>query len=121
MEATDDHVLETVALDFRPILDLVGGDILGIAGHIVRSEGIRSLSTNRRHEFVVLIRDEVLGSHLTHRVDLVIGLFTLVWVSELTIGLIAVLDILQQGSLSLGIVRSEVGGSLEHQVLQVMS
>ena len=97
MEPTDDHMLETVALDLRPVLDLVGGDILGIAGYIIRGEGVCTLRTDSRHQFVVLIGDKVLGSHLTHRVDLVIRLFTLIRVCQQTITLITVLDVFQQG------------------------
>ena len=90
-------MLETVALDLRPVLDLVGWDILRIAGHIIRGECIRTLRTDSSHQFIVLIGDEVLGSNLTHRVDLMIRLFTLGWVCQQTITLIAVLDVLQQG------------------------
>ena len=97
MEPTDDHMLETVALDLRPVLDLVGGDILGIAGHIIRGKGVRALRTNGRHQFVILIGDKVLGSHLTHRVDLVIRLLALLRVCQQPVTLIAVLDVLQQG------------------------
>ena len=120
MEPTDDHVLEPVTLDLRPVLDLVGRNILRIAGHIVRSKGVRSLCPDGGHEFVVLIGDEILGSHLTHGVDPVIGLSAQFRVRELTIGLIAGLDILQQGCLCLGIGRSEMCRPLEHQVLEVM-
>ena len=35
MEATDHHILETICLDLRPVLDLVRWDILRIAGHII--------------------------------------------------------------------------------------
>ena len=120
MEPTDDHMLETVTLDLRPVLDLVGGDILGIAGHIIRGKGVRALSPDGSHQLVVLIGDEILGSHLTHRVDLVIRLLALIRVCQQTIPLIAVFDVLQQRRLSLRIGRTEMRRTLKHQVLQVM-
>ena len=66
VEATDHHVLEPVTLDLGPVLDLVRGDILRITGHIVRGIGIRSLSTDGSHQLVILIGNEILGSHLAH-------------------------------------------------------
>ena len=120
MEPTDDHVLEPVTLDLRPVLDLVGRDILRIAGHIVGGKGVRPLCPDGGHEFVVLIGDEILGSHLTHGVDPVIGLSAQFRVRELTIRLIAGLDILQQGGLCLGIGGPEMCRPLKHQVLEVV-
>ena len=35
MESTDHHMLETVALDLRPVLNLIAGDVLRVTGHIV--------------------------------------------------------------------------------------
>ena len=66
METTDHHVLETVTLDSGPVLDLIRGDVLRIAGHIVRGVGIRPFGTDGSHQFVILIGNEILGSHLTN-------------------------------------------------------
>ena len=49
-----------------------------------------------------------------------IGLLAGLRIRQLTIGLVALFDVSQQRSLSLGIVRSELDGALEHQVLQIM-
>ena len=64
VETTDDHVLETVALNACPVLHFVRGDVLGVARHIVRRVGIRALGTDGSHEFVVLVRNEIAGSQL---------------------------------------------------------
>ena len=114
-------MLEAVALDLRPVLNLIAGDVLGVTGHIVRGEGIRTFGSDGRHEFVVLVGDEVLGSQLTDGVNLMIGLLTGLRIRQLTIGLIALFNLSQQRSLGLRIIRSELGGTLEHQVLQIMS
>ena len=121
METTDDHVLETVTLDLRPVLNLVRGDILRIAGHIVRGVGIRTLCTNGCHQLVVLIGDEVLRSNLTHRVNLMIGLLTGLGVGQLPISLVTLLNFSEQGGLCLWVVRTKLLRTLEHQVLQVVS
>ena len=121
MESTDNHILETVTLDLRPVLNLIAGDILRIACHIVRGIGIRALGTNGSHQLVVLIGDEVLGSELTHGVNLMISLSACLRVCESAIGLITQFDLCQKRSLRLSIVSTELFGALKHQVLQVMS
>ena len=120
METTDDHVLEPVALNLRPVLHLVGGDILGVAGDVVRRVGIRSLGTDGCHQLVVLIGNEVLGCQLAHGVNLVVGLAACLGVGQLTVGLVALLYLGKQGGLSLGIVRSVLLCALEHEVLQIV-
>ena len=64
METTDDHILETVALDLCPILNLVRRDVLRITGDIVRGKSVSTLGTDGCHQFVVLVGDEVLGCEL---------------------------------------------------------
>ena len=121
METTNDHILETVCLNLGPVVYLVGGDILRIAGYIVRSIGIGTLSTDGSHQFVILVGDEVLGSDLTDRVNLVVSLLTSLRVSEFTISLIALFYLGKQRSLSSRVVGTELLGALKHQVLQIVS
>ena len=64
METADDHILETVSLNLRPVLYLVAGDVFRVARHIVRGIGIRSLCTDSSHQLVVFIGNEILGSNL---------------------------------------------------------
>ena len=120
METTDYHILETVALNLRPVLDLVRGDILRITGHIVRGIGVRTFCTDGSHQLVILIGDEVLGSHLRDGVDLVVSLLTSLRISQFAIGLITLFDLIEQGFLSRIVVRTKLLGTLEHQVLQIM-
>ena len=64
MESTDGHVLETIGLNLQPRIHLVGGNILDIASTVVPGVGIGTLGTYHRHELVVLVRNEILGSQL---------------------------------------------------------
>ena len=120
MESADDHVLETVALDLCPVLNLVGGDIFHITGDIVRGEGVRPLSADGGHQLVVFVGDEILGCELRHGVNLVIGLLAGLCVGELTIGLVALLYLVEQRGLCLMVVRTKLIGALEHEVLQIV-
>ena len=120
VETTDDHVLETVGLDLGPVFDLVRGYVLGIAGDIVRCEGVGALSTDGCHQFVVLVGNEVLGCHLRHAVDFVVGLLAGCGVCQLSVGLVTGFDLVEQRSFSLIIVCAKLFAALEHQVLQVV-
>ena len=50
-----------------------------------------------------------------------ISLLTGFWIGQLTISLIALLNLIQQRSLSSSVVRTKLLGALKHQVLQVVS
>ena len=120
MEATDNHILETVGLNLRPVLHFVGRDVLRVAGHIVRGIGIRTLRTDGSHQFVILVGNEVLGSLLRQRVYLSVNLLTCLRISQFAIGLVALFDLIKQRSLSLGVVGTKLTGALKHQVLQIV-
>ena len=120
METADHHVLESVALYLSPILYLVVRDVLYIAGHIVGSIGVGALASDARHQLVVLVRDVVLGCQLRNRVDFVISLLALCRVGQLAVALISASDFVEI-RLFLGMVcGSELLGSLEHQMLQIV-
>ena len=121
VEATYHHVLESVGLDLCPVLNLVRRDILRIAGYIVRGIGVRPFCTDGCHQLIVLIGNEILGSHLRDRVDLVVSLLAGLGIGKLAISLIALFDLCQQRSLSLGVIRTKLFRALKHQVLQVVS
>ena len=117
MKTTNDHVLETVGLNLRPVLNLVRGNVLGIAGHVVRGVGVGTLGTDGSHQFVVLIGDEVLGSHLADAVDARIGHSTLLGVGQLAILFIALLNVSQQRSLLRRVRHAKLTCTLKHQML----
>ena len=120
MEATDNHVLKTVCLDLCPVLYLIGRNVLDIACNIVRGVSIGSLSTDGRHQLVVLVGDEVLGSQLTDAVNLMVSLATLFRIRQCAILLITSLDIGQQRSLGSSIGDTKLISTLKHQVLQIV-
>ena len=120
VESTDHHILEAVGLNLSPIGDFVRGNVLHIARHVVRGVSVRTLCTDGRHELVVLVGDEILGSQLAHGVNLVILLAALFGVGDEAILLVASLNVVQQRSLGGGIGDTKLVGSLEHQVLQIV-
>ena len=114
VEAANGHVLEALALNLRPVVYLVRGDVLGITGDVVRSVGVSTLSTDDRHQFVVLVRDEELGSQLTDAVNLVVLLTTSLCVGQRAILLVESLDFVQVRLLGSGVGDTEATRSLEH-------
>ena len=120
METANHHVLETVSLYLCPVLHLVRRDVLGIAGDIVRRESIGTLCTDGSHQLVVLVGNEVLGSHLRNRVYLVVGLLTSLRVSQLAVGLVALFYLVKERSLSYCIIGSKLLRAFKHQVLQIV-
>ncbi len=120
VEATNHHVLEAVGLNLGPVFHLIRRNILRIASDIIRSEGIRSLGTDSRHQLVILVGDEILSSHLRHTVNLVVGLTAGSRVGQLAVDLVATLNLVEQGSLSLWIGCTEQPGALEHQMFQIV-
>ena len=121
METTDGHVHEAVCLDLGPVVNLVRGDILHIASHVIARIGIRALRADGGHQLIVFIGNVVLGCQLTQRVNLVVGLTTLHRVGHLAILLIALLNLVEQWRLFLGIDSTKLAGALKHQVLQIVS
>ena len=120
MEPTNHHILEAVSLNLGPVIDLIGRDILRIAGDIIRGVGISALGTNGCHQFIVFVGNKILSSNLRDRVDLMISLLTRLRVCQLAISLITLFYLCQQRSLCLRVVRTKLLSALEHQVLQIM-
>ena len=120
MEAANHHILEAVGLHLCPVLNLVRGNVLYIAGHVVRGEGIRALATDGSHQFVVLIGNEVLGCELRDAVYLVVLLLTCCLVGYGSVFFVALLYLVQQGGLCIGVCSAELLCTLEHEVLQVV-
>ena len=121
VESADDHVLEAVALNLGPVLNLVAGNVLGIAGHVVAGERIGTLGSDGGHQLVVFVRDEILGCHLRDRVDFVVFLLAKFGVFDEAVFLVAAGNLVEQRFLGLGIVGAELLGTLKHQVLQIVS
>ena len=120
VESSDDHVLEAVGLDACPVLHLVGGDVLYVAGDVEAGEGVGAVRTDEGHQLVVLVGDVVLGSELADAVNLVVGLLAGCGVRQLAVGLEALFDLIEQGSLGGAVAGAELLGTLEHQVFQVV-
>ena len=121
MEAADYHVLEAVGLNLSPVLHLVGGYVLGVASNVVAGVCVRAFRTDGCHQFVVLVGDEILCRQLRDAVNLVVFLLAQFGVFDEAVFLVSLLYLVEQRSLSLGVVSAELLGALEHQVLQIVS
>ena len=120
VEAADHGMDEPVSLDLGPIIDLVGGNILLIDGHISGCEGIGACRSDDGHQFVIFIGDGYLGRLIADRVYDMIQSHPLLGVDLGPIFLEKASDLLKHGLLGLIIRGSETLGALEHQVLKVM-
>ena len=120
MEAAEHGLDKAVGLDTSPVVYLIGGYILDIAGDVLRCIGIGAVGANGRHKFVVLVGNGYERSLIAYRVYLMVDGGTLCAVGGLTIDLEKVLDLVQQRFLGFVVRGSEIGRSLEHQVLEVV-
>ena len=120
VEAADHQMTETVGLDTGPVVDLVGGDVLGIDGLVVGGPGVGPGGADDSHQFVILVGDRQLGGLETHGIDLVVDGQALRLVRGLAVDLEQALDLVQHGLLGSIVGRAELLGALEHDVLQVV-
>ena len=120
METTYHVVLETVGLYLCPVVQLVRGDILHIARHIVASICISAGGADGSHQFVVLVGDCQFGCFVRDAVYLMIDCCALCLVGLGAVNLKQCLNLVQH-RLFLGIVlRTKTFRALEHKVLEVM-
>ena len=61
VEAADYAVTESVCLNLRPIVDLVGGNLLGINRLVGRSPCVCAVRAYHRHELVIFVWDGIFG------------------------------------------------------------
>ena len=120
METADDVVLEAVGLNLCPVFQLVGGDILDVAGDIEAGVGVGAVGTDGSHQLVVLIGDGELGCLVGEAVDLAVDGGALCLVGLGAVHLEECLNLVEQGLLLGVVLCAEVLGALEHQVLEVV-
>ena len=120
VEAAEDAVHEAVGLDLRPVFDLVGRNLLHVAGHVVGRVGIGPFGADDGHQLVIFVRNGNLGCLVTDGVDLVIKVQALLRVREGAVYLEQAVDGFEQRFFSGIVLRAELFGTLEHHVLQVV-
>ena len=120
MEAADHVVAEAVRLDSRPVVYLVGRDVLGIDGLVIGGPGVRSVGAYDRHQLVVFVRNRKFGGFVAHGIYPVVDGLALRFVLRFAVGLEELFDLVQHGLFGLIVARSELLRSLEHQVLEVV-
>ena len=120
VEAAEYAVHEAVGLDLGPVLHLVGGNFLHIAGDIVGRVGIGPFGADDGHELVVLVRDRDLGGLVADGVDLMVQGEALVVVLQGAVHLKETVDGREHRLLGLVVLGAELLGTLEHHVLEVV-
>ena len=120
VETADDAVAEAVGLDLRPVIDLVGRNVLGIDGLVVGSPGIGSAGTDHAHHLVVLVGDGNLGCQIAHGVDLLVEELAGGGIGDGAVLLIEFLYLVEIGLFGRIVLGAEVLGALEHEMLEVM-
>ena len=120
VESADHDVLEAVGLDPGPVLDLVRRNVFDIDRPVHRGVGVGFQSTDRRHQFVVLVGDGVFRSFVADAVDLTVDCRTLRIVGRLAVNLEELFDLVEQGLLGFVVARAELLGALEHQMFEIV-
>ena len=120
MEAADDTVPEAFGLNLGPLLYLVGGDVLGVAGDVEAGVGVGAVGADGGHQLVVFVGDGILGSLVGQAVYHMVDGLALGFVGGLAIDLELLFNLVQQRFLGLVVLRAEVRGALEHQVFEVV-
>ena len=120
METADDAVLEAFCLYLRPVLDLVAGDVLGVAGHVEAGVGVCPAGADGGHQLVVFIGDGIFGRFVRDAVDAGIDGLAFEAVRGLAVDFKLLLDLVEQGFLYFVVLRAEMAGAFEHQVLEVV-
>ena len=120
VEAADYGVLEAVGLYAGPVLDLVGGDVLDVAGDVVACVGVGAVGADGRHELVVLVGYGQQRCLVAHRVDFVVDGLAGHAVGGVAVLLEELLDAVEH-RLFCGVVGgAELFGALEHEVLEIV-
>ncbi len=120
MEQTEHHVLEPFGLNLRPVFQLVGRHVLNINREVVRRTGIGPRRTDARHQFVVFVRDGQLGGFVRQTVDNVIGGGAFGRIGQVAIDFKLIGNGLQQDVFLFEIHRTEMRGTLEHHVFEIV-
>ena len=120
VEAADHRVDEPVSLDLRPILYLVGGNILLIDSHVGGREGVGSGRSDDGHQFIIFIGDGDLRGLIADRVDHMVEGDPLLRICLGPIFLEKAPDLVEHRLLRLIVRGSETLRTLEHQVLQIV-
>ncbi len=120
MEPAYHRLLEAVGLHYCPPFQLVGRDVLHIAGHILRSVGVGAVGTDCRHHLVILVGNGQFRCLETDGVYAVVESCARNRVGRLPVGLEQSLDFIEHRLLA-GIVHgAEMRRALEHKMLEIV-
>ena len=108
VESADHVVAEAVGLDLRPVLHLVGGDVLGVDGFVVGGPGVGPAAAYHAHHLVVLVGNGDLGCQVAHGVDLMVMRLALFGVGDGAVLFVEALDLVEIGLFSRIILCAEL-------------
>ncbi len=120
VESSQYRVLEAVGLYAGPVINLVGRNILHIAGHIVARIRVGAVCTDGAHQLVVLVWDSYFRRLVAHRVDFAVYAGTLGAVGSAAVCFKKSLDAVEHRLLGGIIAGSELFRALEHKMLEVV-
>ena len=120
VESADDVVAEAVGLYLRPVIYLIGGDILGVDGFVVGSPGVGAAAAYHAHHLVVLVGDGDLGCQIADGVDLVIMCLACLGIFDSTVFFVEALYLVEVWLFRFIVLCAELLGALEHEVLEVV-
>ncbi len=120
VETAEHAVHEAVSLNTRPVLNLIGRNILYIACCVIHCKGIGAVGANNGHQFVIFIGDGPLRGNITYGVYLTIEFLAFLRVGKCPIHLIKGICRFQERFFRLIILCAKLLCPLEHHVLQVV-
>ncbi len=120
VEAPDHGIGETVGLYARPVLDLVGGNVLYVDRHVVAGVGVGAFGADGSHQFVVLVWNGYARGDVAYRVDGFVYRRPLGFVGAFAIYLEQAFHFVQHRFFGLIVLCSERGRTLEHQVFEIV-
>ena len=120
MESADYVVAEPVCLYARPIVNLVGRDILLIYGLVVGCPRVGAFGSDKGHQFVVFVRDGDFGGLIADGIYFVIDGLTLSLIFSAPVLLEERFNLVEHRLFCCIVGSSELLGALEHEVLEVV-
>ena len=120
LESTEDRLVQTIGEDGQPFEHLVSGEMVVVASHVIRGEGIHIRSTDTVEEGKEILGGRVLRCLEAGAVDTGDERVALYGIRGLRVLVIETDDLLVERFLFLPIQRTDTLRTLEEHVLQVV-
>ena len=120
METADHAIFKTFCLNFCPVVNLIAGDVLGVAGHVETGVGVRSVGADGCHQLVIFVGDGIFGSFVRDAVYSCVNGFALKAVRRLAVDFKLFLDLVEHRLFNFVVLSAEIVGTFKHQVFKVV-